>query len=236
MMKKLSIFLLPVLLLLFAGPHICYANAPEPPAIIIIVRGAPDDLTINIGPDNTEFHRTDRVIASYYSVYLYDLKSTNYAVKVTTADGTYEIKLGDPPQKYNNVYHLDLENRTLVPGKSSFVSVTSIVLRIIVTLAIEALVFYLFGYRKKRSWLIFLIANLLTQGALNIWLNVTTTPLESYIIFSLITGELLVIAVELAGFLTFVKEHRRWRTALYVIVANLLSLFAGGYLITILPV
>ncbi|MEJ2740893.1 MAG: hypothetical protein P8105_13905, partial [Dehalococcoidia bacterium] len=107
---------------------------------------------------------------------------------------------------------------------------------IIVTLAIEALVFYLFGYRKKRSWLIFLIANLLTQGALNIWLNVTTTPLESYIIFSLITGELLVIAVELAGFLTFVKEHRRWRTALYVIVANLLSLFAGGYLITVLPV
>ena len=236
MMKKLLIFLLPVLLVLFASPHICYANAPAPPEIVIIVRNAPDDLRINIGPDNTEFHRTDKVIESYYSLYSYDLKSTDYTLTVTSTAGTFEIELGDPPQKYNNVYSLDLENRTLVPGKSLSVSITLIALRIIVTLVIEAIVFYLFGYRKKRSWLVFLITNLLTQGALNIWLNVTTTPLESYIIFPLILGELLVFAVEMAGFLVFVKEHRRWRTALYVIVANLLSLFAGGYLITVLPV
>ena len=95
--------------------------------------------------------------------------------------------------------------------------------------------FYLFGYRRKESWLIFLIINLLTQGVLNIWLNGSFTPLDSYIIFSLVFGEILVLIIEMIAFLILVKEHHRLRIALYVIIANLLSLIAGGYLITVLP-
>lgn len=213
---------------------VCYANSAEPPSILIIVSNAPTDLEISIG--NTKAIRTDKVIESYYTFYSRDLKSAYYTVNVTIKDSTFEIRLDAPLKLYNNIFTLDLERQTLTPGKSLSRSIGLTSTRIILTLLIEAIVFFLFGYRKKKSWLIFLIVNLFTQGLLNVWLNGITTPLESYIVLTLIAGEILVFIVEMLAFLTFVREHGRPRTALYVITANLLSLIAGGYLITVLPV
>ena len=85
------------------------------------------------------------------------------------------------------------------------------------------------------SWIMFLLINLLTQGALNIWLD-GFNPLDGYLIAVLIFGEFLVFIVEIAAFLLLVKEHRGLRTVLYVLLANLLSLIVGGYVITILPI
>jgi len=114
-------------------------------------------------------------------------------------------------------------------------SILLVSLRVILTLIIEAIVFWLFVFRKKNSWLAFLIINLITQGALNIWLN-SSVPLASYLVFSLIFAEFFVFIAEIVLFLTLIKEHSRRRTVLYVIAANFLSLFAGGYIITVLPV
>jgi hypothetical protein len=131
---------------------------------------------------------------------------------------------------------LDLNNKTITPGKSLLRSISLPSLRIILTLIIEAIVFYLFGYRKKKSWLVFLIVNLFTLGFLNILLSVDSNPVNSYIVFNLILLEILVFIIEMVTFLIFVKEHGRLLAFLYVIVANAASLFAGGYLITHLPV
>jgi len=56
------------------------------------------------------------------------------------------------------------------------------------------------------------------------------------LVFSLIGGEIVVFIVEIIAFLILVNEHGRLRTASFVVLANLLSLIAGGYLITVLPV
>jgi hypothetical protein len=236
-MKRLLLFILSLLIMSFVNAPICYANSAEPPSILIIVPNAPKDLEISIGPENLKAYRTDKVIESYFTFYRNDLKSEDYTVKVITGDRTFEIILDTPLKSYNNIFTLDLKSQTLTPGKLLSRSITLLSIRIILTLMIEAIVFYLFGYRKKKSWLIFVIINLITQGALYIWLNGLFTPLvNSYIIFSLIFGEILVIVFEMIAFLIFVKEHHRPRTALYVIMANLLSLIAGGYLISVLPV
>ena len=235
-MKRFLLLLLPLLVMPFISHGVCYANAAEPPAIIIIVANAPDDLEISLGVNGSPAQRTDKTIESYYSFYGYNLKPVDYILKVTTSDETFELLLDSPPEKHNNIYTLDLKNRTLVPGKSPFRSITLVLLRIILTLIIEAAVFYLFGYRKMRSWIVFLVANLLTQGGLNIWLGSVFTPVNSYIFLGLIIGEIIVFFIELAVFLFFIKEHRRWRTTVYVLVANILSLVVGGYLITVLPV
>ena len=215
---------------------VCYANAAEPPSILIIVPDAPEDLKISFGPENIPAHREDKAIESYFTIYSYDLKITDYTVKITTEDTTFYIPLDAPPKKYNNIYTLNLEKQTLTPGKSLSRSATLISLRVVLTLIIEALVFFLFGYRQKRSWLIFLIANVITQAILYIWLNASFYPLDSYVVFSLIFGEILILVAEMIIFLILVREHQRWRTAIYVIIANLLSLIAGGYLITALPI
>lgn len=120
-------------------------------------------------------------------------------------------------------------------------SIGLLALQIILTLILEGIVFYLFGYRKKKSWLIFLALNLISQGILYIWLaQINTNALQrftqsGYLILPLIFGEILVFLAELIGFLVFVNEHPRSKTAAYVITANLFSLIAGGYIITHIP-
>jgi hypothetical protein len=109
-------------------------------------------------------------------------------------------------------------------------------LRIVLTLAIEGLIFFIFGYRSKSSWAVFLSANLLTLLFINVTLYKNSDPWNSYYIMSLIFGEFVVFVFETIVFLLMIKEHEKMRTLAYVMVANLASLFLGGYLITMLSV
>lgn len=215
----------------------CYANSAEPPSILIIVPNAPDDLEISINSGDTyiKANKTDKVIEKYYTFYSRDLRTTNdYILKITIDDVDYEIALEEPLKTYNNIYTLNLERQTLTPGKLLSRSILLVSMRMILTLIIEAIVFWVFGFRNKKSWIAFLIINLITQGVLNIMIN-GSTPLASYLVLTLAFLEILVLIVELIAFLTFVKEYRL-RTVFYVIIANLLSLVVGGYIITVLPV
>jgi hypothetical protein len=224
-----------IAILLWVNPLPAIANSAEPPSIIIIVPNAPKDLEIRLGPQNMEARRTDKTIESYFTFYNYELRGTDNTVRVTTGGKAFEATLGDSLMQYNNMFTLDLKKQTLTPGKSQSRSIALLSIRIILTLAIEGLVFYLFGYRKRNSWLIFLVVNLITQALLFNWLA-QSSPFSSYIILNLVFGEALVFIVEMIAFLVFVNEQARWRTGLYVILANLVSLIAGGFLITLLPV
>ncbi|MDD4873831.1 MAG: hypothetical protein PHE15_02500 [Dehalococcoidales bacterium] len=238
---KLPVFIFTLVILAIASipTSVCLANSAEPPSIVIIVPNAPDDLEITIGEENIKAGRTEnKLIETYFTFYSYQLKATEYTLNFTTGDETFEIKLDTPLEKYNNIFTLDITNRTLTPGTLLSRSIILWSIRIFLTLLIEAAVFYEFGYRQKRSWAVFLGTNLITQTALYIWLSGFALPLTGsfYLIFDLIIGEFFVFIVEMIAFLILVNEHSRWRTTLYVIIANLLSLIAGGYLIALLPV
>jgi hypothetical protein len=107
-------------------------------------------------------------------------------------------------------------------------------MRVVLTLIVEGLVFFLLGFRTRRSWTVFLIVNLVTQGALNLWIN-TVTYNDYSLFFGLIFYEFVIIIVEMVAFLGLLKEHGKWRRALYVLLANILSLLGGGYMLTVLP-
>jgi hypothetical protein len=233
-MKKILFLIILVIVMVCLNASLCSANSAEPPSILIIVPNAPADLEISIG--NIKAGRTDKVIESYFTFYRSFLKSSDNTLKITTGGNSFEITLDTPLNSYNNVFTLDLKRQTLNPGKSLSRSITLISLRVALTLIIEGMVFFLFGFKKKKSWLIFLIINLITQGFLNFMLGQNANIMNSYLIFTLIAGEILVLIFEMIAFLFLVKEHGRLRTALYVIAANLLSLIAGGYLITVFPV
>jgi len=237
--KNKPLFIFITLALIFLTyTSICYANSAEPPSILIIVYNAPDDLEISIGSGNNivKAKRTDKSFESYYTFYSMDMKiAGDYNIKVTTGNSHFEISLDEPLKFYNNIYTLDLKNQTLTPGKSLLRSIALVSSRVILTLLIEGFIFYLFGYRQKRSWIVFLIINLITQGILNIWIN-GVSPLQSYIIIGLISMEILIFIVEAFAYLIAVKERKALITFLYVITANFLSLLVGGYLITKLPV
>lgn len=216
----------------------CFANSAEPPSIIIIVSNAPDDLDIKIVSDDTIYkgRKINKVIETYYTFYSREMKNLNdYIFSVSTNNESYEIKLDKPLQNYNNIYTLNLNGHTLTEGKMLPRSMLLISIRIFLTLAIEGLIFWIFGFKSKNSWLIFLFINLITQGSLNIWIN-TVVPTQGYIIFGLIFGEIFIVIAEIIAFLLFVKEHKSLRKVLYVLTANFISLIAGGFIITILPI
>ena len=164
------------------------------------------------------------------------LQKAKISIKIYAKSGEYDISvpIGDVEQTYRNVYTLDLDNGTLIEGKDPVRSAIYTAMRIILTLLIEGLVFLIFGFREKRSWIIFLVINLITQGGLNLWIN--TVAFNDYsLLLGLVFFEIIILILELIGFLALLREHTKWRVVLYVILANILSLIAGGYIISILP-
>lgn len=231
----ITIFLAMIMVIFLASP--CFANAGEPPSILIIVPNPPEDLEITLVTDtNGKATMIDQTFERYYAFYNRDLqRAKDYTIEVSTSGNSFQIPLEHPIKTYNNIFTLNLDQQTLEPGKSWARSALLVSLRVALTLAIEGLIFWLFGYRDKRSWYAFFAINLLTQGALNLWLN-NFSPLASYVILNLIIGEIQIFIAELIVLMAFLQEHGRLRTFAYVVTANLLSLFAGGYIITCLPI
>lgn len=220
-------------------PTTASANSAEPPSLVILISNPPDDLSIVLVSNENQPEAIVRRIAweGYYVFYSRDMQTGGeYTFKVTTNGESYECTLGAPLQRYNNVVTLDLSNRELTPGKYPFRSVLLVSIRLLLTLLLEGIIFWLFRFRQKRSWFIFLAINLVTQGALNIWLNSGGSLMPSYLIFSLIIGEVFVFTAEMIAFPILIKEHKKSRILIYAFIANLISLIAGGYIISVLPV
>ena len=88
------------------------------------------------------------------------------------------------------------------------------------------------------SWIIFLTVNLMTQGILNLWINTSSgSIITGYGLISiLIIGEFFVFIGEMILLPMFIKEHKKSYIVLYAFIANTISLIAGGYLLSLLPV
>jgi hypothetical protein len=235
-----------------------FANSAEPPSILIIVPNAPhsmelaisigenyDPQTIGIPYGNQKTTPEGETIIpaksqrqwleSSFRFYVYHLEpQKTYEILITVDGNTSRIPIENIKNRYNNVYTLDWKDKSLTPDRSPMRSVLFVFLRVALTLIIEGLIFYLLGFRKKQSWMFFLGINVITQGALNIWLN-SMFPTNGYIIFALVIGEFFVFLTEILCFTLLLSEGSRIKRAGYAFLANLASLVAGGYLITLLP-
>lgn len=237
--KRLLLVMVLYTLMIPILPTTVSANSAEPPSLVILVTNPPDDLSIVLVSNENQPEAIVRRVAweGYYVFYSrYMQAGGEYTFKVTTNGESFNFTLGALLQRYNNVVTLDLSNRELTPGKYPFRSVLLVSIRLLLTLLLEGIMFWLFRFRQKRSWLIFLAINLVTQGVLNIWLNSGGSLMPIYLILSLFIGEVFVFAAEMIVFPIFIKEHKKSRILIYAFIANLISLIAGGYLISVLPV
>lgn len=235
--RLLAFFICALIISAFIIP--ASANSAEPPSVIILVNNPPEDLSITLisGEKHTEPMVRRAAWEGYYAFYSHYMQTDGkHVLKITTGGESFECSIDKPLKTYNNIFTLSLSERKLTPGQYPFRRVLLVSIRLLLTLALEGAVFWLFGFRQKRSWLVFLAINLVTQGLLNIWLNYGGSPLQSYLVFGLIVGEFFVFMAELIGFPILVKEHKKGRVLLYAFVSNLVSLIAGGFLITLLPV
>lgn len=98
------------------------------------------------------------------------------------------------------------------------------------TLIIEGILLWLFGFRAKRDWLVFLIVNLVTQAGLHLWVaeNLVVNGSSAFQYLVLLVAEVPILFLELAVYVFLLKEHSRLRRAAYAACANVAS-YALGY-------
>ena len=102
------------------------------------------------------------------------------------------------------------------------------------TLLIEGVLLFLFGYRSKRSWLVFLLVNLITQGGFSIYLAVSVLQNGAnawMTIFFYLPIEIVITLVELLLYRRLLTEKSKARAAVYAITANVCSAAFGLWLI-----
>lgn len=102
---------------------------------------------------------------------------------------------------------------------------------LIPTLLLEALVLWLFQFREKRSWLVFLVLNIVTQVGLHLVCGsvlVVSGGHPIYYLLTLLLPELAIWVVECVAAAALVREHSVFRRWSGVLCANLAS-FALGF-------
>ncbi len=235
-----------VLLLGISFTTVAYANSAEPPSFTVIVSNPPEDLSVSLqyaDERTTEaivLKKEQKAWETYYRFFYHMSPVENDSLDgavltIQSSEKSFQCLVPAATfSTYNNLLTLNLETESLTVGQPSLRVPLLVAMRIILTLVIEGAIFFLFGYRKKASWLTFLAVNIVTQGALNAML--TGPSMGSYWGLGFILGEVMVLAVELITFIYFLKEFGKRRAALYTVAANAASLVLGGLLITYLPV
>ncbi len=243
---RLIVFLITIVLLSISFPTAASANAAEPPSFIVIAANPPEDLSLSLRlPDQSQteaivLNKEQKAWETYYRFFYhmspFSFNNLDDAVLIVqSSNQNFQCPLPATTfNTYNNFLTLDLKTESITGGQPPLRVPFLVAMRVALTLLIEGAVFFLFGYREKRSWLVFFAINIITQSGLN---AMFTSPVTgSYWMITFIFGEIMVITVELLAFIGLVKEFKKSRVVLYTITANLASLILGGLLITYLPV
>jgi len=236
-MKRILVVFIIIFLMI---PIEVFANTAEPPNIVIIVEDLPEGDDIQLISSN-QVERVNRVKKGkevYFAIYFkYTSYIENQEIRFQSSTGDFSIELPVKAFAYNTHYTLDYNSHQVSEGKSLIRSIKLISLRVSLTLLIEGFVFYLYKFRQKRSWLAFAVVNLLTQGYVNYILQGESpiTP-ASYVFFSLVLLEFVVLIIEAISLPYLIKERRRAITFSCVLLANLMSFLLGGWMITNMPI
>lgn len=253
-MKKRVLCIIAAVVFCLAVPVGALANSAEPPCVTVLVLAPPGDLELTIEFDSAQGEEPQRLSGErmlwegyyrFHGRWNVDPEGlTGAKLVVETGDESFALPI-DPTgfARYNNLITLDVGGRQLLYGQPWWRQPLLIFLRVSLTLVLEGLVFLIFGYRQKRSWLVFLLVNLVTQLGVNLCIYCVASPtaLEPYaalIYLGLLLYtpmEILVLVAEAIAFSRLLKEHRKRRAVGYAFVANLFSWALGGALLAVLP-
>ncbi len=140
---------------------------------------------------------------------------------------------------YSTYYEIDFstgtvtspENIKVIKTYDYFSEILNLFLRIVLTLAIELGLFFLFRLYTKRNFMVVLIVNLITQIFLNVAANISLYNSGSLsALFLLFPLEFAILIIEFIAYQILLKDKKRWIISLYAILANILSFGLGLYI------
>lgn len=251
--KRIGISILAAILLL-CSPVMAALPPYYPPVLTVLTLHAPDDLTVTIIikkenktiPVEAEakhrvwewqhrlYRAEARQIKAWYGNHI-DLKD---AELVFTGGGeTRAVVIPDEMltvRGAEDYVTMDWQTGQLSRGLPGYRTPLLYAMWIGIAVLIEGVFFFCYGFRKGKSWLMFLLINLVTQGlqhTLAAGMNLTPYMRSIYV------GSIpVLILVEMVAFVMLVDELPRDKTITFAVVGNLVSQAALGVLLPVLPV
>ncbi len=149
-----------------------------------------------------------------------------FAAYITFDLSDFSITQSDS-EAYNDImiyYPGDLAEESIPVGAV----IIQVVVTVVLTILVEGLILFAFGYRSKKSFLLILYVNLATQVLLYLAIDISYLYANFFGFFgALFLGEAVVFIAEAILYGTLLKEHSKTKAVIYAIVANLVSLVGG---------
>jgi len=248
-MKKLFCFLAVVLLF---PASVVFAMSPAPPRLTVVVNFAPENLALSVqcGDGSSKpmpLQKGTKCWETQYFLYWPEEFFTPEERGATTLtlvmqNGGERYELPFPAQTVQDYYGtatLDFKTRSLTNGVSALRGWLLFVVHTALTFAAACAVFFVFGYRKKWSWLAFVAVNILAQGCLNsVFINEVIYPgpnaVLALVFFAPIAflAEIVLVPI-VVGFI--IKEHRVRRAVACAFCAGVASLAINVLMLVLLP-
>ena len=199
----------------------------------------------SIRPAYEAFYACAKENGLYFSDYVTDCSSddtfrwTYYppsSFRIAVYDSMdHTLKVSDlcKREAFDSYFIVDLEGPELIVKEDAHLTpyLLSFVIRMILTVLIELLIAWIFGYRTKKEKKIIVITNIITQCLLNgIMLSIDYYSGLLVWLFIFPVLELGVFVIELLVYLFLFKEHKKLKTFFYTLIANGLTFLLGIYL------
>lgn len=225
-MKKALAFVF--VMLLFAALCVpVFANSPVPPSLAVYVENAPDDLELDLTLSGGRKPDSFSIKKGVYCFYFAKSDGEGAVLRVSTGGSVNTFDVTENMLRNGATLSFGSGAPTLAARPAG--TFRNVLFNLAVTLVIEFIVLMLFGYRKGRTFLIFLIANLITQALYNAFLYLAPASLANSFPL-LIAIEAVVIIIEGLFYCFKFREHGKFRAWSYAFVANLASMFIGTIL------
>ena len=170
--------------------------------------------------------------ASGQYVYSYHGLPDTFRLAVATSQGAQAVEQPYTRNRFHTVLVYDWSTNTLTERTpAALYYLIQLSSTLVPTLIIEGLVLLAFGFRQKRTWLIFLLTNVVTQLGLHLFCSnqiVSSAQGQfAYYLMLMTLPELIILVVETAVYLSCLREHSMGRRAGYGVCANLASFLIG---------
>ena len=247
--KVIMIILVAVIISLAIATPVQAMVTPGPQELTIVVINAPEDLAMQIVYDGElETDGTFQIEESgwrsrraWETYYRFNLSSEpqgvwsyeDITILISSAEyGEFEITIPVPSWHFRRAFaiRLDLETQTFSPAYSHARNLIIALCWLIPLFAIDSLVFFIFRYRNKESWRVFVRKNLIMHSIfISFWflLHLVLIPTIIGILFAplLLVIWVVKLIVEITAYKRDIVEQSNQRAILCAILMNLIGAF-----------
>ena len=237
-------------------PAEAHAIGTAPPAVTVVVYGAPKDMQMHVvlqyegEPLSCPMEAERRAWESLYRFYragvsmhsrFWDGNASDFegaVLLLESSDGVLRVPIPEgllTRGGSSDILTLYYSSGKLIRGFAPWRSPLLIGMRVMAALLIEGLFFRLSGFTTRKSWLLFIAINVAVHGFLNYLCCGRINLTGSRYAVGFFIAILVSFLVELVAFVLLVDEYDTDRLARCLIRANLASHAANYVLMAVLP-